>query len=72
MTSTERVLQYVDIEPEADLETDFKPSSDWPKYGVITLEGVSLRYTEDGPDVLKRLYGCIRAKEKVCHWPVAW
>ncbi|XP_072034829.1 ATP-binding cassette sub-family C member 4-like [Amphiura filiformis] len=65
MTSTERVLEYVDIKPEADLETDFKPGPDWPKYGLITLEGASLRYTEDGPDVLKKLYGCIRAKEKV-------
>ena len=65
MTSTERVLQYVDIKPEAATETDFKPGPDWPRYGLITLEGASLRYEEDGPDVLKRLYACIRAKEKV-------
>ena len=68
MTSTERVLQYVDIEPEAATETDFKPGPDWPRYGLITLEGASLRYEDDGPDVLKRLYACIRAKEKVCNF----
>ncbi|XP_033124996.1 multidrug resistance-associated protein 4-like [Anneissia japonica] len=65
MTSTERVLEYTDIEPEAPLEREFKPSSDWPKYGIITFEGASLSYFDGGPTVLNRLYCCIRSKEKV-------
>ncbi|XP_022093403.1 LOW QUALITY PROTEIN: multidrug resistance-associated protein 4-like [Acanthaster planci] len=65
MTSVERVCQYVDVKSEAPLETDHKPPSDWPKYGLITLEGTSLSYTEDGPEVLKKIYCCFRSKEKV-------
>ncbi|XP_033637557.1 multidrug resistance-associated protein 4-like [Asterias rubens] len=65
MTSVERVCQYIDIEPEAPLEMELKPPPEWPKYGLITLEGASLRYGEDGPQVIKRIYCSIRAKEKV-------
>ncbi|KAJ8030662.1 Multidrug resistance-associated protein 4 [Holothuria leucospilota] len=65
MTSTERVIEYGELEPEAPLETDHKPEPDWPKYGNITFEGVSLKYSEDSPIVLKGLHCSIRAKEKI-------
>ncbi|XP_038070620.1 multidrug resistance-associated protein 4-like [Patiria miniata] len=65
MTSVERVGQYVDIKSEAALETDYKPPPDWPKYGLITFEGMSLSYTDDGPLVLKKINCCFRPKEKV-------
>ncbi|XP_033099970.1 multidrug resistance-associated protein 4-like [Anneissia japonica] len=65
MTSTERVLEYTDIESEAPLEYDFKPTSDWPRYGFISFENVSLCYFNGGPTVLKELSCCIQAQEKV-------
>ncbi|XP_022093420.1 multidrug resistance-associated protein 4-like [Acanthaster planci] len=65
MTSVERVCQYIDIEPEAPLETDHKPPPDWPQDGGITLQDTSLRYTEDGPQVLQNISCSIKPKEKV-------
>ncbi|XP_070538062.1 ATP-binding cassette sub-family C member 4-like isoform X3 [Ptychodera flava] len=66
MTSVERVVSYIKIPPEAPLETDFKPPDPkWPKYGVITMEGTSFKYSDEAPYVLKNLYVCIRSQEKV-------
>ncbi|XP_022093427.1 multidrug resistance-associated protein 4-like [Acanthaster planci] len=65
MTSVERVCQYIDIKPEAPLETDNKPPPDWPLDGGITLQDTSLRYTEDGPQVLQNISCSIKPKEKV-------
>ncbi|XP_022093426.1 multidrug resistance-associated protein 4-like [Acanthaster planci] len=65
MTSVERVCQYIDIKPEAPLETDHKPPPDWPRDGCITLQDTSLRYTDDGPRVLQNISCSIKPKEKV-------
>ncbi|XP_041354291.1 ATP-binding cassette sub-family C member 4-like [Gigantopelta aegis] len=67
MISVERVLEYSKISPEAALESDpeHKPPSDWPKHGIITGEGVCLKYAETAPCVLKELNFCVRSKEKV-------
>ncbi|XP_022093416.1 multidrug resistance-associated protein 4-like isoform X2 [Acanthaster planci] len=65
MTSVERVCQYIDIKPEAPLETDHKPPPDWPQEGGITLRDTSLRYTDDGPQVLQNICCSIKPKEKV-------
>ena len=67
MISVERVLEYSKIPPEAALESDpeHKPPPDWPKHGIITGEGVCLKYSETAPCVLKELNFCVRSKEKV-------
>ncbi|XP_022093078.1 multidrug resistance-associated protein 4-like isoform X2 [Acanthaster planci] len=65
MTSVERVCQYIDIKPEAPLETDLKPPPDWPQDGGITLHDTSLRYTPDGPQVLQNISCSIKPREKV-------
>ncbi|XP_038050410.1 multidrug resistance-associated protein 4-like [Patiria miniata] len=65
MTSVERVCEYIDIKPEAPLETDHKPPPDWPQEGGITLQDASLRYSEDGPLVLQDISCAISPKEKV-------
>ncbi|XP_030838050.1 multidrug resistance-associated protein 4 [Strongylocentrotus purpuratus] len=65
MTSTERVIEYSQLKPEAPLEKENKPDADWPKHGIITFEDVSVSYSDDGPLVLKNLRCCIRAEEKV-------
>ena len=66
MTSTERVLEYTDLPPEAPLETDLKPTEDWPDKGCISMDNMSLRYSEDGKDVLRQISCNIKANEKVC------
>ncbi|XP_038064939.1 multidrug resistance-associated protein 4-like [Patiria miniata] len=65
MISVERVCEYIDIKPEAPLQTDHKPPSDWPQCGGITLQDVSLRYSDDGPLVLREINCVIKPNEKV-------
>ncbi|ESO93670.1 hypothetical protein LOTGIDRAFT_105125, partial [Lottia gigantea] len=66
MSSVERLFQCYQITPELDLsETDVKPSINWPQYGILTLEGVTLTQTSKGPNVLKSVWCCIRAEEKM-------
>ncbi|XP_030838228.1 multidrug resistance-associated protein 4-like [Strongylocentrotus purpuratus] len=65
MTSTERVIEYSQLKPEASLEKENEPDADWPKHGIITFEDVSVSYSDDGPLVLKNLRCSIRAEEKV-------
>ena len=67
MTSVERVIEYSDLTPEAPLEStdEDKPPKDWPKHGIVSGEGATLRYTEDGPIVLKGINFCVRSGEKV-------
>ena len=67
MTSVERNMDYVNIKPEAALESskELKPSSDWPESGEILAKDVSMTYTEDGPPVLKEIHFKISPREKV-------
>ena len=65
MTSVERVGQYIDITPEAPLETSHKPPPGWPQEGGITLQDASLRYSDDGPQVLHNITCTIKPQEKV-------
>ena len=67
MTSVERVMDYSIITSEAALqsEPENKPASDWPQHGIVTAEGATFRYSEDGDIVLDDLRFCIGASEKV-------
>ncbi|KAF9518525.1 hypothetical protein BS47DRAFT_1388932 [Hydnum rufescens UP504] len=45
IVSVERVLNYVEVEPEAPAEIpEMKPSGDWPHGGAIRLENFCMRY----------------------------
>ncbi|CAG9823622.1 unnamed protein product [Phaedon cochleariae] len=67
MTSVERVVEYTNIEHEAELEStpSKKPPDSWPKDGNIEFRHVFLRYFPHDPYVLKDLNFTILAKEKV-------
>ena len=41
------------------------PPSNWPTYGIITFESVSLTYPDTGVRALRNIYCCFRAYEKV-------
>lgn len=66
MTSVERVLEYCRLDPEGDwTKSNEDVPSAWPIHGLITAEKMSLQYHPSLPRVLKNIYFCIRAKEKV-------
>ena len=67
MVSTERVLAYSRLEPEASLEStpSTLPPPDWPKHGHIEMNDVCYRHSSDGQLVLKGISLNIHPGEKV-------
>ena len=67
MTSVERVIEYSALTPEAPLEStdENSPPKDWPKHGIVSGEGATFKYNDDGPIVLKGINFCVRSSEKV-------
>jgi len=65
MTSTERIMEYCNLDPEPEPESDADLTRGWPKYGIITAEGASFAHHKSLPYVLKTMFFCIRASEKV-------
>ena len=68
MVSTERVLAYSRLEPEASLEThpdSAKPPPDWPNKGHIELSDLMYCHSPEGPLVLKGVSATILPSEKV-------
>jgi len=68
MISSERVVQYSQLDPEASFETlppNQKPPEDWPSEGEIRMEDVVFRYSPELPLVLKNLSFSVRPSEKV-------
>lgn len=66
MTSVERILEYVNLQPEEDKTSDdFKALENWPTSGSIEFINVSLKYAEKGDRILKSLNFKIDAGEKV-------
>ena len=63
MTSTERVLQYTDLEQEAEIEK--QPPTNWPSLGKVEFRDMSCRYDPNGAAVLKHLNIVIEPSWKV-------
>ncbi|WWC65416.1 uncharacterized protein I303_108034 [Kwoniella dejecticola CBS 10117] len=66
MNNAERILHYttLPLEPAPHLPQD-PPESSWPTQGEMKFRNLSLRYSEAGPWVLKKLNFNIGAGEKV-------
>lgn len=64
MTSVERIMEYANVPLEAALETDKNDQrpKGWPSSGDITFNALSLRYMENGSEVLKNLSFSVRNK----------
>lgn len=64
MISVERIVEYSEVESEPPLESDKKtaPPEDWPKDGSIEFKGLSLRYSENSPRILRNLSFRVDAK----------
>ncbi|KAG8879706.1 hypothetical protein FRB97_001503 [Tulasnella sp. 331] len=63
--SLERIKGYIEIEQEPNAKDTRKPPAYWPSSGSIRVEGLSARYTKDGPDVLKDITFEIKSGERV-------
>ncbi|KAJ7264448.1 P-loop containing nucleoside triphosphate hydrolase protein [Mycena haematopus] len=63
--SLERIQGYIDIEHEKPVTEAGKPPAYWPSSGDLQVEGLSARYSEDGPKVLHDISFHIKAGERV-------
>ncbi|KAI1764440.1 abc transporter [Hypoxylon sp. FL1150] len=69
LNSFQRVTEYADIEPEADpaeeaAKAESVPAA-WPSNGHIEFSGVTVRYTQDGPTILRDVTFCARPGQRV-------
>ncbi|XP_031558850.1 multidrug resistance-associated protein 4-like, partial [Actinia tenebrosa] len=65
MTSVERVIEYSQLEPEAEPSKPLQIPRDWPSNGVISAERLYYSHHKTLPPVLKNLNFCIKSEEKV-------
>ena len=65
MISVERGIEYTDLEKEAPWELEYRPPPSWPHEGRIYFTYVNIKYSLDGPLVLKNLDTLIDPREKV-------
>ncbi|CAE7095301.1 unnamed protein product [Rhizoctonia solani] len=66
LVSVERVVNYINLEPEAPLEIpDAAPPVGWPRNGDIEFKDYSMRYRPELPLVLKDLTMSIRSGENI-------
>ncbi|KAL8559581.1 hypothetical protein ACOMHN_018744 [Nucella lapillus] len=69
MGSVDQLLQCHQLCPEVEGSggegAEVRPPTPWPQYGIITFEGVSSPGVTKGPNVLRNMWCCIRAHEKM-------
>lgn len=65
MSTAERLFEYSDLLEEEDFGDSIGLRETWPEIGLITGEGASFAYNLTKPYVLRRLYFCVRPKEKI-------
>ncbi|KAJ2784563.1 Transporter of the ATP-binding cassette (ABC) [Coemansia javaensis] len=66
LNSVERVVEYLDVEPEAPVTVaGCAPPAGWPSAGRISVEGLELRYAPGLPPVIRGVTFQVRAGEKV-------
>jgi ABC-type multidrug transport system fused ATPase/permease subunit len=63
--SLERIQGYINIEHEKPVTDQGKPPAYWPASGDLRVEGLSARYSEDGPKVLQDISFHIKSGERV-------
>ncbi|KAI0793789.1 P-loop containing nucleoside triphosphate hydrolase protein [Fomes fomentarius] len=63
--SLERILQYLLVDHEPEPTPDKVPPAYWPASGKLEVEGLSARYSEDGPEVLRDVSFKVAPGERV-------
>jgi ATP-binding cassette subfamily C (CFTR/MRP) protein 4 len=64
MTSVERIVEYTEVTSESDDGKKLLPKA-WPEEGRVEFFGVSMKYSVDGPHVLKKITLTAAPKEKI-------
>ena len=65
MTSVERLLSFLNVKGEAASATEQDPGEEWPVSGAIEIKGLSLKYRDELPTVLKNVNLVIPGGKKV-------
>ena len=63
--SLERIQAYLEIEHEPQPTKENVPPAAWPTSGELRVEGLSARYSPDGPRVLHDLTFSVKSGERV-------
>lgn len=63
MNALERVLDFTEIEPEA--ETGGVVPASWPTRGLVEVRGITARYRPEGPAVLRNVSLTLQPSERV-------
>ncbi|KAF7348320.1 Multidrug resistance-associated ABC transporter protein [Mycena sanguinolenta] len=63
--SLERIQGYINIEHEKPATETGKAPAYWPASGDLLVEGLSARYSEDGPEVLRDISFHVKAGERI-------
>lgn len=63
--SLERIEQYLGIEQEPKSTADGTPPAYWPASGNLAVEGLSAKYSSDGPKVLHDISFQVNSGERV-------
>ncbi|KDQ20377.1 hypothetical protein BOTBODRAFT_100859, partial [Botryobasidium botryosum FD-172 SS1] len=64
-TSLERIHEYINIEQESKGSVTRDPPAYWPSSGSLVVEGLSARYSAEGPDVLQNISFEVRSGERI-------
>ncbi|KAJ7487075.1 hypothetical protein FB451DRAFT_1337537 [Mycena latifolia] len=64
-SSLERIQGYISIEHEKAATEAGKPPAYWPASGDLRVEGLSARYSEDGPKVLHNISFHVKSGERI-------
>ena len=70
MTSVERIMDYIKIQPEAEVKSreDKQPADTWPSAGQIESHSVSMKYSITSPYILNNIKFIIHPREKVRYY----
>ncbi|CAO3650117.1 unnamed protein product [Cunninghamella blakesleeana] len=61
----ERVVEYMEIDQEADDITEYRPPPQWPIHGAIQVSNLQIRYADHLPPVLHDLSFTVKPQEKI-------
>ncbi|KAF5303189.1 hypothetical protein FQA39_LY10102 [Lamprigera yunnana] len=65
MISVERILEYNNVQLEPLRVSNVQIDVEWPKFGKVIFQNVSMRYSEESKDVLSNLNFIIYPGEKI-------
>lgn len=65
LNSFERVMQYATLPSEPQPTEQGKPPAAWPTDGDVSVKNLSVKYAQDGPNVLSNVTFSIKPRERV-------